>query len=40
MREEIARACEQLKDNVATYRRGNQLDILGFKRSETRRETR
>lgn len=35
MREEIARACEQLKSNVATYRRGNQLDILDFKRPGT-----
>ena len=31
MREEIARACELLKNNIATYRRGNQLDILDFK---------
>lgn len=35
MREEVARACEQLKNNIATYRRGNQLDILDFKRPGT-----
>lgn len=30
MKDAIAAACEKFKNNVATYRRGEQLDILDF----------